>query len=102
MLGHGQNNSFSFSKKLFRVGLTWVFSISASRRNAASCSGVKVLRHLDVHLHVQVAAAAIARVGHAAPLSVNTSPLCVPAGIVKFSRPSSVGTSIAAPNAACG
>ena len=38
-LVHVQNNSFSFSKKLFRVGLTWVFSISASCRRAASCSG---------------------------------------------------------------
>ena len=63
-----QNNSFSFSKKLFRVGLTWAFSISASCRSAASCSGVSVLRHLDVHLHQQVAAAAVSRVGHAAAL----------------------------------
>ncbi len=42
MFAHGQNNSFSFSKKLFRVGLTCVLSISASFRSASSCSGASV------------------------------------------------------------
>ena len=48
-----------------RLGETWVSSISANSRSTCSCRGGQPLGHLDGDLHVQVAAAAVARVGHA-------------------------------------
>ena len=94
--------SFIFSKKLFRFGLTSVFSISASSPQGFLVPVGERLWAPRRDLHHQVAAAAVPGVGHAAaPERQDTSPGCVPAGIVTSSQPSSVGTSMVAPKAAC-
>ena len=97
VLVHFPRYSFSFPKKLFRAGLTWVFSISARWRSAASCSAVSVRGTSTLTCTSRWPRPWCRGSGMPWPFSVKTSPLCVPGGIRNSLQPSSDGTSIVAP-----
>ena len=94
--------SLTFSRKLFDSGCTSSPEMRANSSSSSRWRGGELARRLDDDAHELVAAPVAVQVGHAlAPQAEDVARLRARPGSSACACPSSVGTSISAPSAAC-